>query len=215
MGERVLYFDLGNVLLGFCHDRMCRQMAQVAGKPFEVVYETLFARWSPDCAQWQIEDGRMSADDYYAYFCEQTKSRPDRALLEHAAGDIFWPLDESICLLRDLHAAGNRIGLLSNINPVHWSFVSQGQYPWLQRPTHSGSLFDYMVLSYEAKSMKPDPRIYEHAAQLAGVNADQLFFVDDREDNVAGALAAGIDAVQFIDAQRLRAELQSRGVAGA
>jgi glucose-1-phosphatase len=215
MSQQVLYFDLGNVLLGFCHDRMCRQMADVAGLPFDVVHTVLFSRWEPDCAQWQIEDGRMSPDEYYNFFCEQTKTRPDRILLEQAAGDIFWPLESSIQLLHDLSTAGNRLGLLSNINPVHWDFVSRGQYPWLQRAGKHGSLFDFTVLSYEAMAMKPDARIYEHSARLAGVNAREIFFVDDREENVAGAAAAGFDAVQFIDAEQLRAELKFRNVAGA
>jgi putative hydrolase of the HAD superfamily len=189
-------------------------MAEVAGLPFELVYEYLIAGWAPDCAQWQIEDGRMSADEYYARFCEETKSRPDRVLLERAAGDIFWPLDDSIRLLHDLRAAGSRLGLLSNINPVHWDFVSRGQYPWLLHG-QDGGLFDVTVLSYQAKAMKPDARIYQHAARLAGVDIGEMFFVDDRDENVAGARAAGIDAVQFVDAHQLRAELQSRGVAGA
>jgi FMN phosphatase YigB (HAD superfamily) len=189
-------------------------MADVAALPFPVVQDVLFTQWSPDCAQWQIEDGRMTADEYYEYFCQQTKSRPDRDLLENAAGDIFWPLEGSVRLLHDLHAAGNRIGLLSNINPVHWRFVSDGQYPWLNGAKRNGSLFDFVVLSYEVKAMKPAAEIYHHAAKVAGVETSELFFVDDREENVAGARAAGIDAVQFIDADRLRADLRARGVAG-
>jgi len=36
-----LYFDLGNVLLSFCHDRMCLQLAEVAGLDVEVVRQAI------------------------------------------------------------------------------------------------------------------------------------------------------------------------------
>jgi HAD superfamily hydrolase (TIGR01509 family) len=68
------------------------------------------------------------------------------------------------------------------------------------------------VLSFEAEAMKPDRRIYDAAIQRAGVPADRIFFVDDREENVAGARAAGIDAVQFVDCDTLIADLRKRNI---
>ncbi|MBL8943564.1 MAG: haloacid dehalogenase, partial [Myxococcales bacterium] len=37
-------------------------------------------------------------------------------------------------------------------------------------------------------------------------------FVDDRELNCEGARATGMDAVHFVDADTLRADLMARGV---
>jgi putative hydrolase of the HAD superfamily len=215
MRPRILYFDLGNVLLGFSHERMCAQMADVAGLSVENVREVLFADEGPDCVQWQIEDGRLDVDGYYAHFCERTKSRPNRLRLEWAAADIFWPLESSVELLRTLVATGNRLGILSNINPLHWQFVSDGKYPWLQPPGRPGSLFSAVVLSYEVGVMKPDRRISEAAAAKAGAPPAEVFYVDDREENVRGALAAGLDAVQFVGVDELGAGLRSRGVPGS
>jgi glucose-1-phosphatase len=189
-------------------------MAEVAALRMDVVRDVLFSDWNPDCAQWQIEDGRLDVDGYYKHFCERTGSRPDRARLERAAGDIFWPLESSVALVHQLKAAGYRIGLLSNINPLHWQFVSDGRYPWLQRPGENGSLFDVTILSYEAGSMKPDARIYEAAVREAGVAPRDAFFVDDRDENVRGALEAEMDAVQFVGIDQLRADLAARGVRG-
>jgi hypothetical protein len=42
-----------------------------------------------------------------------------------------------------------------------------------------------------------------------------VFFTDDRQENVDGALAAGLDAVLFESAEQIAAELRRRGVAGA
>jgi HAD superfamily hydrolase (TIGR01509 family) len=62
--------------------------------------------------------------------------------------------------------------------------------------------------------MKPDRGIYDTAIERAGVAAHEVFFTDDRPENIAGALAAGIDAVAFTSCDKLIAELRKRGVAG-
>jgi putative hydrolase of the HAD superfamily len=215
MRPAAIYFDLGNVLVGFSHERMVRQMAEVAGVSPDLVRHVLFADEGPDCPQWQVEDGRLDVDGYYEYVCERTGCRPDRRALEHAACDIFWPLDETGALVRRLAGAGHRLGILSNINPLHWGFICDGRFPLLQRAGEPGGPFEMTVLSYEVGAMKPDPRIYAAAAARAGVPAGELFFVDDRAENVAGALAAGLDAVPFVGVGQLIADLRERGVGGA
>ena len=60
--------------------------------------------------------------------------------------------------------------------------------------------------------MKPDRAIYEIAAERAGASPSEVFFVDDRAENVVGAKAAGLDAVLFTDAEQLAADLRQRGV---
>ena len=52
----------------------------------------------------------------------------------------------------------------------------------------------------------------EAATELARANPEEIFFVDDRAENVAGALEAGFDAVQFTSADGLIRELLRRDV---
>lgn len=60
------------------------------------------------------------------------------------------------------------------------------------------SLFRYFIVSDSAGWEKPDPRIFEHACSLAGVEPAEAVFVGDRLDvDVAGAKAAGMSAVWF------------------
>jgi len=74
-------------------------------------------------------------------------------------------------------------------------------------------MFPVHALSYRLRAMKPEPAAYAGAARLAGVQPKQIFFTDDRPDNVAAARAAGWDAVQFESACQLNEELRQRGVA--
>ena len=59
--------------------------------------------------------------------------------------------------------------------------------------------------------MKPERSAYEQAADRAGVDAGDIFFTDDRPENVEGALAAGWQAAIFTSAHDLEETL--RGLA--
>ncbi len=60
--------------------------------------------------------------------------------------------------------------------------------------------------------MKPDARIYTVAAQRAAVAPEEIFFVDDRVENVDAACSAGFDAVRFTSAADLLSHLRRRDV---
>ena len=60
--------------------------------------------------------------------------------------------------------------------------------------------------------MKPDRAIYDAAIERAGVAAHEVFFTDDRLENVEGARAVGIDAVQFVDCETTHRRSAARDV---
>jgi glucose-1-phosphatase len=205
MSTSFLYFDLGNVLLSFSHERMCRQMAEAAGVAPEVVREALFGASGGHSVQWRFERGDLNALAVYEHFCEQVGARPDMKTLFAAGCDIFDEIPASVALVARLASAGHRLGIMSNTNTIDWSFVSS-RFGFLNR------LFEQFVLSFQVRAMKPERAIYDEAARRAGVPAGDVFFTDDRQENVDGALAAGLDAVLFINSEQLAAELSRRGL---
>jgi putative hydrolase of the HAD superfamily len=213
MPPRILYFDLGKVLVEFSHERMCQQMAEAAGTTREAVWETIFGDADCRAAQLQYETGHLSTDQFFDHFCRATGTAPDRKRLADAVCDIFSPIEPMWELARNLVAAGNRLAILSNTNSLQWEYVTDGRFPLLA-VGQAASAFDWAIVSYEVGAMKPDAAIYEAAIQRAGVAANEVFFTDDRLENVEGARAVGIDAVQFIDCAGLVAQLRERGVAG-
>jgi putative hydrolase of the HAD superfamily len=57
-------------------------------------------------------------------------------------------------------------------------------------------LVDGVVTSAELGAPKPDPAIFERALRMAGVRASEALHAGDSpEEDVAGARAAGVDAV--------------------
>jgi putative hydrolase of the HAD superfamily len=59
---------------------------------------------------------------------------------------------------------------------------------------------------------KPEPAMYRRALDILGCAPERVLFIDDREENVAGGLAAGMKAIRFTEADALRGELRSLGV---
>jgi FMN phosphatase YigB (HAD superfamily) len=209
MKPSFLYFDLGNVLLSFSHERMCRQMAEVAGVSPEAVRSSLFdASGQPGghSVQWQFERGDLNALAVYEYYCEAHGVRPEKDQLFTAGCNIFDEIAPSVELVEQLKDAGHRLGIMSNTNSIDWGFVSSGRFPFINR------CFEHYVLSFEVRAMKPEREIYDQAVRIARVPADRVFFADDRQENVDGALAAGLDAVLFTTTKSLINDLRQRGV---
>lgn len=199
---RFIYFDLGNVLLFFDHHRAARQMAELAGVSEAQAWQVVFE----NDLDLRYEAGQISSRQFYEEFCQSTKSQPDYESMLHAFAAIFDLNARIVPIVAHLHAAGYRLGILSNTSEAHWNYVGRGRYAVVHY------FFSVRALSYEIGVMKPDPKIYQEAVRLAGVPPEEIFFMDDRPDNVTAACNAGFDAVLFRDANQLAADLRARGV---
>ena len=212
MPAQFLYFDIGNVLLSFSDERMCQQMADVAGVSQQAMWDLLFENSQTASLQCRYESGQLDSDEFFECLCKMMGVRPHRRQLEEAVCNIFAPIEAMDEFVHSLAVAGHRLGILSNTNPLQWDYFTDGRFPVLASPGGQSSPFSRVVLSYEAGAMKPERRIYEVAVERAGVPAGEVFFTDDREENVAGAVAAGIDAVQFTGIEKLADDLRARGI---
>ena len=93
--------------------------------------------------------------------------------------------DDTIPVLRGLKADGVKTALVSN--------CSHSTRPVVERLELERE-FDVVVLSFEARAMKPDPAIYHSALErLAVVDPGRALFVDDQPGYCDGAAGVGID----------------------
>jgi putative hydrolase of the HAD superfamily len=201
MPPKLLYFDMGNVLVSFSHEQAAAQMARVAGLDAARVWEIVF----DGGLQWEYERGGINWGQFYHLFCLEADCRPDSAALDEAGSDIFEPLPGITPLLSALRQQGHRLGVLSNTSPSHWRHVT-GRFPFLNE------CFSLHALSYELGAMKPEGAAFQAAQELAEVSAEEIFFTDDRTENVAAAHAQGWDAVLFTSPAELARELAARGI---
>ena len=212
MAPQFLYFDLGNVLLTFSNEKACQQLAQLAGASPEAIESLLLGEGEGQSFLWRFERGEMTGEAFYQAFCRAIGTTLQRDAFSQALCDMFAPIDPSFALIQQLAASGHRMGILSNTNVLHWQFVTDGRFALLSGIAKAGGAFELAVTSFDAGSMKPAFPIYEIAIDRANVPASEIFFVDDRPENVAGAKAAGIDAVQYRDPLTLLHDLVVRGL---
>ena len=197
---RAIIFDLGNVLIPFDWRRGYDAFARVSPYPIEEVRRRIKETGLFDGFERGRLEPRAVAERVSAFLGLDVSFDQFREIWS----SIFLP--ETILgddMLAGLHAR-YRLLLLSNTDAIHYGWVRE-KYPILRH-------FDHAVLSFELGLRKPEPGIYQEAIARAGCEAREIFFTDDREENVTGALDAGIDAVQFLSVEQLEQELKSRGV---
>lgn len=197
-----LFFDLGNVLLTFDHGIACRQVGELTGLAPERVREIVF----DSELQARYENGDVSSREFYDEFCAAAQVRPDYDALHRANAAIFELNIPVVPIVSHLCSAGYRLGILSNTCESHWGYVSDGRFKVINE------LFSVRVLSHLERSSKPDAGIYRRATEMCGVEPRQIFFVDDRPENVDSALRAGWDALLFVGAVALGDALRQRGL---
>jgi putative hydrolase of the HAD superfamily len=126
----------------------------------------------------------------------------DLSLADSPAGrdaKRMWFFVDAYDLLRPL--PGVRATLPALGEKYALSIVTNGEDD-IQRGKFShlglGEDIRHLVISANVGYEKPDPRIFEHALELAGVSAHEALVVGDRlETDVVGAKAAGIRVVWF------------------
>ena len=197
---RTFLFDMGNVLVHFCHDRMCRQLAEVCDSDGETVRQLLFDTG----LQADFERGRFSEAELHKLLEEHFDRPLPYTDLVHAGSDIFTLNASIVPVLDELKRRGYRLVLLSNTSVSHLNWVRR-QWDVLDR-------FDHLVTSYAAGAIKPEPPIFDAALAAAECPPKQCFYTDDILEYITAARAYGIDAEQFTNTESLIGHLRERGV---
>jgi epoxide hydrolase-like predicted phosphatase len=101
--------------------------------------------------------------------------------------------------MRNDHAMQNAVAALKRLG-VRTGMLSNSWGPSTYDRRRFDELFDVVVISGEEGMRKPDPAIYELAAQRIELPYDQLVFVDDLPHNLTPAEDLGIAVVHHISA---------------
>lgn len=189
--QRTAFFDLGNVILLFCHKKMCSNLAEVCGLPSETIQTALLNSPLGDL----YERGKLDDAHLHQKICEQFCIDVPKQDFFQAMSDIFTLNESIIPIIEELKKNGTELILLSNTCPAHFTYALKN-YPILH-------LFDKYVLSYEVGARKPEPEIFLHALSLSSSEIKNCFYTDDIEDFVKSANTLGIDSHTFTTTTKL------------
>lgn len=198
---KTVIFDLGKVLIHFDFKRGYRALEghcpyAAAEIPRRLATTDLVERF---------ETGMVEPRDFVAQFSRILDLQLDYDRFCEIWSCIFTGAIIPESMLEGL-AGRYRLLLLSNTNAIHFE-VLRHTYGHLLRHFHD------LILSYEVRTLKPQPEIYEAALQRAGCLPGECFYTDDIAAYVDAARQMGIDAVQFESREQIEREMRGRGIA--
>ncbi len=196
MSIKTCFFDMGNVLVYFSHEKMCANIAALCGWSHAQTKTFLL----DDGRQWQLERGEITEEQVHDEFCLASGRSLNIDELRHAAADIFWLNESIIPMLHRLRDSGLRLVLLSNTSVTHLRFIEQ-KFSVLQ-------LMHDRVTSFEAGALKPEDRIYEVALSKARCEPEECFYTDDIEAYIHKGEAFGIQSRVYTTTGNLLASLR-------
>jgi putative hydrolase of the HAD superfamily len=192
---RAVTFDWGGVIMRTVNHGFRWAWDARLGLPPGSVSRSLFE--SGDWRRAQL--GQIGEDEVWTNLGARLKLSPEAlAELRHDfwAGDRLD--DELMSLVRGLRPRF-KTALLSNFPASLRTLLAQ----------HSlTDAFNVIVISGEEGIVKPDARIYQVAAKRLGVPPGECLLVDDFAENVAGARAAGMQALHFAPIEAAMRELR-------
>lgn len=195
-------FDVGRVLIGW---DLRLLFAKLIADPDEL--DWFLAHVVTEQWHHQHDEGRPLGE----MVAERKREFPHYAELIDAYATRFLetipgPVPGTHALARRLKAAGVPLFALTNFGTDFWAEF---------RPTEPlFDLFDDIVVSGHEQCAKPEPGIYAVAERRFGLPPDALFFIDDKPDNIAAAIARGWRGTVFTDAVRLEQDLADIGLLG-
>ena len=197
----VILFDVGGVLLTNGWDTQERALAierfHLDPAGFEARHQAAYPAWERGTitvrdyldATLFNEPRSFSQDEFFAFMLAQSKLLPDGAL-----GTLKELAASNKCMLGVLYNEARETN--------EYRFEKFGLRSYLKVALSSCYL----------GVRKPDKAIYQTALDILGRPPERVLFIDDRMENVAGALNVGMRAIQFQGEQALRKELVSLGV---
>ena len=190
-------FDLGGVLVSVDFMRACKRLEAAGSAPAAVILEAIAS--GADKAG--FDTGRLSPQEFAARFCAAIGVRLPYSEFAEIWCDIFAEKQEVTYLLDEIGRRADLL-LLSNTDPLHFDYV-RSRYSFLGK-------FGQRVLSYEVGCAKPARQIFERAVGLCAPGTRMIYF-DDVAEFVSAARACGLPAEQFVDAAKLRRDLDEFG----
>ena len=200
-----IVFDLGAVVFRWRPDvllsRLLPERAPTPGQAGPLVAE-FFQNFSGDWGE--FDRGAVDVPELVARMSARTGLAPHEVQrVVDAVPEELAPIEGTVAVIERLRAQGHALYFLSNM-PAPYAEHLETAHPFYDWFTDG-------VFSSRVQLIKPDPAIFALARDRLALEPAQTLFIDDSPRNVAAARAAGWQALQFTDPDRLHADLGAGG----
>lgn len=179
-GIRFVYFDINGCLVRFFHPAFTR-----------LSHDTGIAAEAIETAFWHLNDAACRGDLTMSEFNQQFADKlgiesVDWASYYFEALDVVTEMQEVLTWAAEYY----QVGLLSNIMPGFVDrMIAEGALPRVA--------YDQIIDSSAVRSIKPEAKIFEIAGDRAGVQPNEILFVDDSRSNLMAAERLGWRVLWF------------------
>ena len=177
--SKAVVFDLGNVLLHFdfriAANNLARHAKATADEILALINQTPHLH--------AYEKGEVSSEAFYRNIGTLCEYQESFETFTDDFADIFNEWDVMVDFMRSLKSKQVPIMVFSNTNEIAVSFIRK-TFPFFNE-------FDHHCYSYEHGMMKPTAALYEIVEQILKRQGKDLFFIDDRAENVHAAIERG------------------------
>ena len=195
-----LFFDLGKVLVDFDYRIAGRRIAARGTMPAEQV-QTLIDH-SP--LLFRFETGQITKEQFFAEVQAATGFRGTIDEFSQFFAGIFTPIEPMVRLHDELRQREVPTYIFSNTNELAVDHIRR-HFPFF-------SQFDGYILSYEHGAMKPEPELYDVVEAETGCRGRELFYTDDRPENIQAAAERGWQAVLHEAPEKTRKAMHAAGL---
>ncbi len=194
-----IVFDFGGVLIDWNPRYLYRKVFQNESEMEYFLSHVCTPRWNADLDRGKpFKKGVEELLPLYPQYAEQIKMYDTR--WEEMCGNV---IQGSVDLLYRLADHYPVYGL------TNWAEEKFA----LTRPKHDFfNVFKGIVISGVEKEIKPEPQLFEILIRRYGLDPEKTVFTDDSLPNIETAKRLGFQAIHFETPEKLKKELQNRGV---
>lgn len=188
---KAIIFDMGGVLVDLDIEDCKRAFKEYLG------YEKIDELIDP-CHQkgiyGDLEEGKLSGDEFRKLVLAESRPGSVAEDVDRAMWHILTGIEPYKAQLLKRLSESYELYLLSNNNEV---CLPRSRAMFAEAGTPMETLFKKCFYSFEMKALKPSEAFYKAVVAEIGLPAEQMFFIDDSQKNVDGAIAAGLPAVYY------------------
>ncbi|MEJ0089100.1 MAG: HAD family phosphatase [Limisphaerales bacterium] len=151
----------------------------------------------------QYETGHITRKDFFEAVREAAGFQGSLEEFGGYFGAIFTEISPMVELHAELRRRSIPTYIFSNTNDLAIELIRR-DFPFFKN-------FDGYIFSYEVKAMKPDAPIYEALEKMAGKRSDEIIYIDDRAENIAGGAARGWRTIFHESPEKTRAAMKTFG----
>lgn len=199
---KAIIFDMGGVLVDLDIEDCKRAFKEYLG------YEKIDELIDP-CHQkgiyGDLEEGKLSGDEFRKLVLAESRPGSVAEDVDRAMWHILTGIEPYKAQLLKRLSESYDLYLLSNNNEV---CLPRSRAMFAEAGTPMETLFKKCFYSFEMKALKPSEAFYKAVVAEIGLPAEQMFFIDDSQKNVDGAIAAGLPAVYYQPGSDLEALIE-------